>query len=45
MDKTKVIVVAGPTASGKTTLAVEIAKAVEEKLFLPTPCRYIREWK
>ncbi len=28
MDKTKVIVVAGPTASGKTTLAVEIAKAV-----------------
>ena len=28
MYKTKVIVVAGPTASGKTTLAVEIAKAV-----------------
>lgn len=28
MSKTKIIVVAGPTASGKTGLAVEIAKAV-----------------
>lgn len=28
MDKTKLIVVAGPTASGKTALAVQIAKAV-----------------
>lgn len=28
MSKTKIIVVAGPTASGKTNLAVEIAKAV-----------------
>lgn len=28
MDKTKIIVVAGPTASGKTSLAVQIAKAV-----------------
>ncbi len=28
MDKTKLIVVAGPTASGKTNLAVQIAKAV-----------------
>lgn len=28
MEKTKLIVVAGPTASGKTSLAVEIAKAV-----------------
>lgn len=28
MDKTKIIVVAGPTASGKTALAVQIAKAV-----------------
>lgn len=28
MDKTKVIVVAGPTASGKTSLAAQIAKAV-----------------
>lgn len=28
MDKTKVIVVAGPTASGKTALAAQIAKAV-----------------
>lgn len=28
MDKTKLIVVAGPTASGKTALAVRIAAAV-----------------
>lgn len=28
MTKTKIIVVAGPTASGKTTLGIEIAKAV-----------------
>ena len=28
MSKTKIIVVAGPTASGKTGLAVEIARAV-----------------
>ena len=26
--KTKIIAVAGPTASGKTSLAIEIAKAV-----------------
>ena len=28
MEKTKIICVVGPTASGKTALGVEIAKAV-----------------
>ena len=32
MQKTKIIVVAGPTASGKTALAVQIAKAVNGEI-------------
>lgn len=32
MEKTKVIAVVGPTASGKTSLAVEIAKAVDGEI-------------
>jgi len=32
MDKTKIIVVAGPTASGKTGLGIEIAKAVNGEI-------------
>ena len=28
MDKNKVIVIAGPTASGKTSLGVELAKRI-----------------
>ena len=30
--KTKIIVVAGPTASGKTSLGIEIAKAVDGEI-------------
>ena len=32
MKKSKVIAVVGPTASGKTSLAVEIAKAVDGEI-------------
>ena len=42
MDKIPVIAVVGPTASGKTALAVKIAQNLTDKLFLPTQCRFIR---
>ena len=32
MMKTRLIVVAGPTASGKTSLGIEIAKAVDGEI-------------
>ena len=30
MDKPKVIVICGPTASGKTALSIELAKKIEK---------------
>ena len=31
MDKQKVIVICGPTASGETKLSIEIAKKIKER--------------
>ena len=42
MDKNKVIVIAGPTASGKTSLGVELAKRIIGEVFHVIQCKYIK---
>lgn len=40
--KPKVIVICGPTASGKTSLSIEVAKKLMVKLFLVIQCKFIK---
>lgn len=44
MTKPFLIVIVGPTASGKTELSIEVAKNLMEKLLAEIQCRSIKEW-
>lgn len=45
MDKIKILVIVGPTASGKTALSISCAgKVWRRKLYLRTQCKYMRAW-
>ena len=40
MEKPTVIVICGPTASGKTALSIELAKKINGEIL----CKYIKIW-
>lgn len=44
ISKRDVIVIGGPTASGKTGLSIELAKRINGQLYLQILCKYIKIW-
>ena len=43
MDKqSKIILISGPTASGKSNFAVKIAKKIKEKSLMQIACRFTK---
>jgi len=43
-EKPKLIVILGPTASGKTELALELAKKIMAKSLMPIQDKFIKKW-
>lgn len=44
MDKIKILVIVGPTASGKRHFRYPAPKSLAAKLYLRTQCKYMRAW-